>query len=69
MLQISLRPEQRDLLVDIIEEYWDGLREEIGDTGDFDYRQKLKAEETEIKEILDSLTQAQENSQTVSPQQ
>ncbi len=61
MLQFNLRPEDRDLLVDILEEYLSDLRGEIGDTGNYDYRQKLKAEEKEIGEILDTLAHAQEN--------
>ncbi len=61
MFQLNLRPEARDLLVDIVEEYLSDLRVEIGDTGNFDYRQKLKAEEKEVRAILDTLTHAQEN--------
>ncbi len=63
MLQFSLRPEDRNLLVDIVEEYLSDLRVEIGDTGNFDYRQKLKAEEKAVRELLDALTHAQENTQ------
>lgn len=61
MLQLNLRPEDRDLLVDIVEEYLGDLRAEIGDTDNFDYRSKLKAEEKAVREILDTLTHAQEN--------
>ena len=61
MLQFNLRPEDRDLLVDVIEEYLSDLREEIGDTDSFDYRQKLEAEEKALQEIRDTLTHAQEN--------
>jgi hypothetical protein len=67
VLQLDLRPEDRDLLVDIVEEYLGDLRAEIGDTDNFDYRSKLKAEEKELREILDTLTHAQENSQMQSP--
>ncbi len=63
MLQFNLRPEERDLLVGILKEYLSDLREEIGDTGNFDYRQQLKAEEQEIGKILDTLTLAPANSQ------
>ncbi len=63
MLQFNLRPEKRDLLVDILEEYLSDLRGEIGDTGNFDYRQQLKAQEQAIREILDTLTCVEENSQ------
>ncbi len=66
MLQLSLRPENRDLLVDIVEEYLSDLREEIGDTDNFDYRKKLEAEEKAVGEILDTLTHVQENSQMLS---
>ncbi len=61
MLQFTLRPEDRDLLVDILEEYSGDLRAEIGDTDNFDYRSKLKAEEKAVREILDTLTHPQEN--------
>ena len=61
MLQLNLRPEDRDLLVDILEEYLSDLRVEIGDTGNFEYRQKLKEEETAIRGILDSLAHPQQN--------
>ncbi len=67
MLQFSLRPEDRDLLVDIVEEYLSDLREEIGDTDNFDYRNKLKGEEKTIGEILDALTHPWENSPTLLP--
>ncbi len=63
MLQFNLRPEERNLLVGILEEHLSDLREEIGDTGNYDYRQKLKVEEKEIGEILDTLTHAQESSE------
>ncbi len=63
MVQFNLRTEDRDLLVDILKEYLSDLRGEIGDTGNFDYRQALKAEENSIREILDTLTVAQEKSQ------
>ena len=59
MLQVNLRPEDRDLLVEVIEEYLSDLREEIGDTDSFDYRQKLEAEEKAIQEIRDTLAHAQ----------
>jgi hypothetical protein len=61
VLQFNLRPEDRDLLVEIVEEYLGDLRVEIGDTDNFDYRSKLKAEEKAVREILDTLTHAQEN--------
>ena len=61
MLQFTLRAEDRDLLVNILGEYLGDLRAEIGDTDSFDYRSKLKAEEKAVREILDTLTHAQEN--------
>lgn len=61
MLKFTLRPEDRNLLVNIVEDYLGDLRVEIGDTDDFDYRSKLKAEEKAVQEILDTLTHAQEN--------
>lgn len=64
MLQFTLRAEDRDLLVNILEEYLGDLRVEIGDTDNFDYRSKLKAEEKAVREILDTLAHAQDNLQT-----
>ncbi len=61
MVEINLRPEDRDLLVTIVEEYLRDLREEIGDTGNFDYRQELKEEEKMVREILDTLTLSPQN--------
>ncbi len=61
MLQFDLRPEDRDLVVDIVTAYLGDLRVEIGDTDDFDYRSKLEAEEIAVREILDTLTRAREN--------
>jgi hypothetical protein len=61
MLQFTLRPEDRNLLVNIVEEYLGDLRAEIGDTDNFDYRSNLKAEEKAVREILNTLTHAQEN--------
>ncbi len=60
MLQFNLQSEQRDLLVIILEEYLRDLREEIGDTSNFDYRQNLKEEEKELCEILCILSLAYE---------
>ncbi len=61
MLQFNLRPENRDLLVQILEEYLGDLRVEIGDTCDYNYRTKLKGEEIATREILDTLTRAEES--------
>lgn len=41
MLQFNLRPEYRDLLVDIVDGYLGDLREEICDTDNFEYRNGL----------------------------
>lgn len=59
MLQFNLRPKERDLLVEILQEYWSVLREEIGGTDNFDYRQELKEKEKSLQEILETLNQAQ----------
>jgi hypothetical protein len=61
MLQFNLRPENRDLLVQILEEYLGDLRVEIGDTCDFNYRKKLKEEEIETREILHTLTHSEQS--------
>ncbi len=61
MLQFSLRPENRDLLVQIVEEYTGDLRVEIGDTCDYNYRTRLKEEEIATREILDTLTHAEQS--------
>lgn len=61
MLQFSLLPENRDLLVQILEEYLGDLRVEIGDTCDFDYRKELKEEEKATREILDTLTHSEQS--------
>ncbi len=61
MLQFNLRPENRDLLVQILEEYLGNLRVEIGDTCDYNYRTKLKGEEIATREILDTLTHAEQS--------
>ncbi len=61
MLQFHLRPENRDLLVQILEEYLGDLRVEIGDTCDYNYRKKLKEDEIATREILDTLTHAEQS--------
>jgi hypothetical protein len=61
MLQFSLRPETRELLVQILEEYSGDLRVEIGDTCDYDYRQRLKEEEIAVREILDTLARSEQS--------
>ena len=66
MLQFSLRPEDRDLLVDIVAEYLSNLRGEIGDTDNFDYRSKLMEEEKAVRDILDALTHPLQNPQAMS---
>ncbi len=56
MFQFSLRPEDRDLLVQILQDYLGDLRVEIGDTCDYEYRNGLKDEEKAVREILDALS-------------
>ncbi len=56
MLQFDPRPEDRELLVDIVTAYLGDLGVEIGDTSSFDYRTNLKAEERAVRGILDTLT-------------
>ncbi len=58
MLQFNLRPDDRDLLVEIVRAYLGDLRLEIGDTSSFDYRSNLKAEEKTVRGILDILTRS-----------
>ncbi len=55
MFQLSLRPEARDLLERILQDYLGDLRVEIGDTCDYEYRNGLKGEEKAVREILDAL--------------
>jgi hypothetical protein len=61
MLQFNLRPENRDLLVQILEGYLGDLRVEIGDTCDYNHRKKLKEEEVATREILDTLTHSEQS--------
>lgn len=63
MVHFNLRPEARDLVVRILENYLGDLRIEVGDTEDFNYRSELKAEEMLVREILDALTHAQASPQ------
>lgn len=61
MLLFNLRAENRDLLVQILEEYLGDLREEICDTDNFEYRNSLKEKENAVREILETLTHSEQS--------
>ncbi len=61
MLQINLSSDQRDLIVNIMEQYLANLRAEIGRTDNWQYRDRLKQQEAQIKDLLGMLANARQD--------
>lgn len=54
-MQLTLSDQEKDLLIQILDQYYSSLREEIYKTEGYDFKQKLKEEEASIKDLLDRL--------------
>ena len=55
MIPISLTEEEREILIQILEEYLSDLRIEISHTDDTSFRQPLKGRKEALIRILDAL--------------
>ena len=51
-VQLNLTDEEQELLTRVLDQYYSSLREEIYKTEGYDFKQKLKAEEASIKDLL-----------------
>jgi hypothetical protein len=55
MMQLSLAPEERDILREALQSYLSDLRMEIADTERKEMRENLKNEEKVLKKIIEAL--------------
>jgi hypothetical protein len=58
MLTLSLTPAERDLVLDILNNYYSDFRFEIGATSTPDYRTELQAQKELLMNVLDKLKAA-----------
>jgi hypothetical protein len=61
MIHLDITKEEKDILIEVLEEYISDLRMEVADTDNMDFREKLKNQEKVLKEILVTLRQVKEN--------
>lgn len=54
-MQILLNDEEKNTLVEVLNEVLPNLREEVYKTENFDYRSALKRRETVVKDLLERL--------------
>lgn len=57
-MQLSLEPDEAEILREALVQYLSDLRGEIGKTEDYDTRQTLKQRETVLNKIVAGLSQA-----------
>lgn len=55
MLELELTAEERDILLQVLENVLSDLRMEIADTDSFDYREMLKERKAAIAKLLEGL--------------
>lgn len=55
MVQLTLTAEEAGTLRSVLQSYVSDLRMEIADTDSMDFRERLKAEETLLKRLLQQL--------------
>lgn len=55
MVQLTLTAEEAATLRSVLQSYVSDLRMEIADTDSMDFRERLKAEETVLKRLLQQL--------------
>jgi len=61
MIHLDITKEEKDILIEVLEEYISDLRMEVADTDNMDFREKLKNQEKVLKEILVTLRQVKGN--------
>jgi len=55
-MQIALNEEEKQTLVDILNEVLPNLREEVYKTENYDYREQLKRREAVVKQLIARLS-------------
>jgi len=55
MLNLSFTPEERDLILDILNNYKSDFRMEIADTSTPEYRKELKQQEMMLDGVIEKL--------------
>jgi hypothetical protein len=55
MMNLDFTPEERDLVLDILNNYKSDFRMEIADTSTPEYRKQLKQQEMTLNSIIDKL--------------
>ncbi|GIX27859.1 hypothetical protein [Pelomicrobium sp. G1] len=58
MTQLELSPEEREVLIEVLESFLSDLRMEIADTERLAFRERLKSQEQIIKRLLGALRKA-----------
>lgn len=58
MIQLDLTKEEKDILLDILENDLSDLRMEIADTDNMDFRETLKKQKEVLKKVLEMLQKA-----------
>ena len=60
MIHLELTKEEKEMLIDILENDLSDLRMEITDTDSLDFREMLKKQKEVLKKVLETLGQARE---------
>jgi hypothetical protein len=55
MIQLNLTPEEKQILIDVLDGYLSDLRMEISDTDSFDFREGLKVRKGVVMKVLETL--------------
>jgi hypothetical protein len=58
MIHLELTKEEKELLIDILENDLSDLRMELADTDSLDFREMLKKQKEVLKKVLETLRQA-----------
>jgi len=59
MIHLELTQEEKEMLIDILENDLSDLRMEIADTDSLDFREMLKKQKEVLKKALETLRQAE----------
>lgn len=60
MIHLEITQEEKEILIDILENDLSDLRMEITDTDKMDFREMLKKQKEVLKKVLETLRQARE---------
>ena len=59
MIHLELTKEEKEILIDILENNLSDLRMEIADTDKMDFREMLKKQKDVLKKVLETLRRAE----------